>query len=127
MSDADQRTEVGIQLLLKRGAWQVWLLATSGFKPLSNGLAHLGDVPVPPIVQARLSLCAELLEPPVGSRSTGLHSCNPGGFLPRLACLHEDHHLLFCRRTLLIFHTSSLCPSAERAADNLHHAYPPIS
>src|SRR5712691_2658483 len=98
MGDTDQHTEVGVQLFLKKGAWQAWLLATSGFQPLVERLAHLSDVPVPPIVQGRLSLCAELVEPAVGRRSTGVHSCNSGGFLPRLACLHEDHHLLFCRR-----------------------------
>ena len=74
MGDADQHREVGVQLFLKRGAWQAWLLATSGFKPLSDGFVHLGDVPVPPIVQDRLSLGAELLEPAVGGRSTGLYS-----------------------------------------------------
>ena len=56
MGDADQHPEVGVQLFLKRGTWQAWLLATSGFKPLLDGLVHLGDVSVSPIVQGRLSL-----------------------------------------------------------------------
>jgi hypothetical protein len=106
MGDADQHREVGVQLFLQRGAWQAWLLATPGFKPLLDGLAHLGDVPVPPIVQGRFSLCAQLLEPPVGSRSTGLHSCNLGSFLPRLACLHEQHHLLFGTLSWFILHNA---------------------
>jgi hypothetical protein len=106
MGDADQYPEVGVQLLLKRGAWESWLLATSGFKPLLDGLVHLGGVPTPAIVQGRLSSCAELLEPVVGSRSTGLHSCNLGSFLPRLACLHEHHHLLFGSLSWFILHNA---------------------
>jgi hypothetical protein len=50
MGNADLHTEVGIQLFLKRGAWQAWLLVTSGLKPFSDGLVHLGDVPMSPIV-----------------------------------------------------------------------------
>ena len=74
MGDADQHTEVGVQLVLKRGTWQAWLLATSGGKPLSDGLVHLGDVSVSPIVQRHFSLDAELLEPAVGAGSTGLYA-----------------------------------------------------
>jgi len=108
-AECHQHREVGVQLFLKRGAWQAWLLATPGFKPFLDGLAHLGDVPVPPIVQGRFALCAELLEPPVGSRSTGLHSCNLGSFLPRLACLHEHHHLLFGSLSWFILHNAFPC------------------
>lgn len=104
MGDADQHTKVGVQLFLKRGAWQAWLLATSGFKPLLDGLVHLGDVPAPPIVQGRLSLYAELLEPAVGAGSTDADSCTTGGFLPGISFLHQHHHLLFCRLALLTFH-----------------------
>ena len=35
---------------------------------------HLGDVPVPAIVQGHFSLDAELVEPAVGGGSTGLYS-----------------------------------------------------
>ncbi len=108
MGDANQHTKVGVQLFLKRGAWQAWLLATPGFKPLLDGLAHLGDVPVPPIVQGRLSLCAELLEPAVGAGSTGLDPCTIGGFLPGISFLHQNHHLLLCCLALLTFHTAFL-------------------
>ena len=66
MGDADQYPALGVQLFLKRGAWQSWLLTTPGFKPRLDGLVHLGGVPVPAIVQAPLSSCAELLEPTVG-------------------------------------------------------------
>ena len=111
MGDADQRPEVGVQLVLKRGTWQAWLLATPGFKPLSDGLVHLGDVPMPPIVQARLSLCAELLEPAIGSRSTDADSCTTGGFLPGRSFLHQHHHLLFGRLALLTFHNAFLFAS----------------
>ena len=111
MGDADQHTEVGVQLFLKRGAWQAWLLATSGFKPLSDGLVHLGDVSVPSIVQGRLSLCAELLEPAVGSRSTDIDSRTTGGFLPGISFLHQNHHLLFGRLALLTFHIAFLFDS----------------
>jgi hypothetical protein len=111
MGDADQHTKVGVQLFLKRGAWQAWLLATSGFKPLLDGLAHLGDMPVPPIVQGRLSLCAELVEPAVGRRSTDADSCTTSGFLPARSFLHQHHHLLFGRLALLTFHNAFLFDS----------------
>ena len=111
MGDADQHTEVSVQLFLKRGAWQAWLLATSGFKPLLDGFVHLGDVPVPPIVQDRLSLCAELLEPSVGGGSTSLYSCQHDSFLPGVSLLHESHHPLFSRLSLLILHDAFLIPS----------------
>lgn len=65
MGDADQHREVGVQLFLERGAWQAWLLATSGFKPRLDGLAHLGEMPVPPILQGGFSSGAVLLEPAV--------------------------------------------------------------
>ena len=74
MGDADQHTEVGVQLVLKRGTWQAWLPATSGCKPLLDGLVHLDDVSVSPIVQGYFSLDAELLEPAVGGGSTGVYS-----------------------------------------------------
>lgn len=67
MGDADQHTEVGVQLFLQRGAWQAWLLMTPGFQPRLDGLVHLGGVPVPAIMQGRLSAYAELVEPSVGS------------------------------------------------------------
>src|SRR5712691_5357215 len=106
MGDSDQHPEVGVQLFLKGGAWQAWLLATSGFQPLSDGLVHLSDVSVPPIVQGRLSLCAKLVEPAVGSGSTDADSCATGGFVPGISFLHQNHHLLFCRLALLTFHTA---------------------
>ena len=46
----------------------------SSFKPLLDGLVHLGVVPMPAIVQGHFSLDAELLEPAVGGGSTGLYS-----------------------------------------------------
>ena len=111
MGDADQHLEVGVQLFLKRGTSQAWLLATSGFKPLLDGLVHLGDVPVSPIVQARLSLCAELVEPAVGRRSTDADSCATGGFLPGISFLHQHHHLLLGYLALLTFHNTFLFDS----------------
>jgi hypothetical protein len=62
MGDADQHTKVGVQLFLQRGAWQAWLPATPGFQPRLDGLLHLSGVPVPAIMQGRLSAYAELLE-----------------------------------------------------------------
>src|SRR2546421_7470238 len=63
---------------------------------------------MPPIMQARLSLCAEPLEPAVGCRSTDAHSCATGGFLPGRSFLHQNHHLLFGRLVLLTFHNAFL-------------------
>jgi hypothetical protein len=88
MGDADQHPEVGVQLPLHRGAWQAWLLATSGFEPRSDGLVHLGNVSVPPIVQGRFSLCTELLEPSIGSGSTDADSRTTSRFLPGVSLLH---------------------------------------
>src|SRR5436853_7712159 len=104
MGDTDQHAEVGVQLVLKKGAWQAWLLATSGFQPLVERLVHLSDVPVPPIVQGRFSSCTELLEPAVGRGSTDLHPCKCGCFLPGVSCLHEINHLPFCLPSLLVVH-----------------------
>ena len=106
MGDADQYPEVGVQLFLNRGAWQAWFLATSGFNPFLDGLVHLSDVPVPPIVQGCLSLYAELLEPAVGAGSTDADPCTTGGFLPGISFLHQHHHLLFCHLALLAYHTA---------------------
>jgi hypothetical protein len=105
MGDADQHREVGVQLFLKRGAWQAWpssdtwLPATPGWACASWRCARASHRARP-----LLGCRAELLEPPVGSRSTGLHSCNLGSFLPRLACLQEHHHLLFGSLSWFILH-----------------------
>ncbi len=108
MGDADQHPEVGVQLVLKRGTWQAWLPATSGGKPLSDGLVHLGDVSVSPIVQGHFSLDAELLDPAVGGGSTGLYSRKTGSFPPGASLLHKSHHPLFSRLSLLICHDAFL-------------------
>src|SRR5260370_39425254 len=108
MGDADQHSEAGVQLFLQSGAWQAWLLATSGFQPLLDRLVHLGDVPMSPIVQGCLSLCTELLKPAVGGRSTDLDRCLPGRFLPGASCLHEINHLPFCFPSLLVVHARLL-------------------
>jgi hypothetical protein len=83
-------------------------LPTSGFEPHSDGLVHLGNVSVPPIVQGRFSLCAELLEPSIGSGSTDADSCTTRRFPPGVSLLHQDHHLLFCRLAWLSFHNTCL-------------------
>ncbi len=77
MGDADQHREAGVQLFLKRGAWQAWpssdtwLPATPGWACASWRCARASHRARP-----LLGCRAELLEPPVGSRSTGLHSCS---------------------------------------------------
>jgi hypothetical protein len=81
MGDTDQHCEVGVQHFLKRGArptWppsDTWLPATPGWAYASWRCARASHC-----ARALLGCRAELLEPPVGSRSTGLHSCNLGSF-----------------------------------------------
>ena len=114
MGDADQHPEVGVQLFLQSGAWQAWLLAASGFKPLADGLVHLGDVPMSPIVQGCLSLCAELLKPAVGGRSTDLNRGLAGRFpaWERPACMRSITCLFAFHRCSLSMRGSSLISDA---------------
>src|SRR5215470_11366404 len=81
MGDADQHPEVGVQLVLKRGAWQawpppgIWLQATLGWAGASWRCARACHRARPP-----LGCRAELLEPAVGAGSTDAVACTTGGF-----------------------------------------------
>jgi hypothetical protein len=103
-----------VSAVVTRGAWESWLLTTSGFKPLLDGLVQLGDVPAPAIVQGHFSLDAELLEPAVGVDRL---VCNPerqaASCQKRPSCMRVIIRFLAAYRCSSFMMLSCLTPCLE--------------